>query len=252
LEQVALSPGHKVLDVGCGPGVLTLPAAQRVGPTGSAVGLDISEAMVASARLAAGARGLWQASFQRADLETTGLPAASMDAVVCAFGLMYAANRAAGLREMRRVLRPGGRLAVSVWGRRERCGFADMFPIVDRQVSSEVCPTFFAQGVPGALRADLALAGFTDIEEARVEVGLCWPDARTLVRDMFEGGPVALAWSRFSSAVRDQVAGEFLAAVDCHRQGAQGYRLPCEVAYASGRAPAAVTAGEEAPAALSG
>ena len=71
---------------------------------------------------------------------------ASLDLVTVAFGFRNLANYEAGLAEMHRVLRPGGRAVAAVWGARNRCGWAEIFSIVDRRVASEVCPMFFQLG----------------------------------------------------------------------------------------------------------
>jgi SAM-dependent methyltransferase len=230
VDRACVRPGETVLDLACGPGVAALLAALRVGPRGRVIGLDISERMVAQATSEGARRGLTNVTFARRDMEATGLEAGSVDVVVCAFGLMYAANRGAALAEARRVLRPGGRLVVCVWGRRDRCGFAEVFPIIDRHVTSEVCPFFFAAGVPGALDAAFRKAGLRQPREQRTDVTLFWPSAGAACDDMLMGGPVALAWSRFSSEVRQVVRTEYLASLEPFRRGA-GYDVPCEVVY---------------------
>ena len=78
------------------------------------------------------------------DAEALELADAGFDVVLCALGLMYVPDPARALREMRRVLRPGGRVVLAVWGERARCGWSPVFPIVDAEVASEVCPLFFA------------------------------------------------------------------------------------------------------------
>ena len=70
---------------------------------------------------------------------------------VCALGLMYSPDPLAAMTEMHRVLRHGGRAVATVWGERRNCGWAEVFPIVDKNVQSEVCPMFFAAGAPGGL-----------------------------------------------------------------------------------------------------
>jgi SAM-dependent methyltransferase len=235
LDRAGINPGESVVDLACGPGVVSLPAARRVGAHGRLMGIDISERMVAAAKAEAAEGGLTQASFARRDMEDIGLPDDSVDVVVCAFGLMYAANRAAALAEIRRVLRPGGRLVACAWGRRDACGFAEVFPIVDRRVASEVCPTFFALGVRGAFEAALAVAGLTEAREERAPLTLSWPDGASACAHMFAGGPVALAWSRLPPEVRAEVEREYLASIAPFGRPDGGYDVPCEVVYGSAR-----------------
>jgi SAM-dependent methyltransferase len=106
-----IGPGDRVLDVACGTGVLTREAAARAGPTGAVTGFDLSPEMLAvAARLSPGLR------WQQGSAEALPFPDGSFEAVVSQFGLMFFPDPVAGLREMMRVLVPGGRLAVAVWG----------------------------------------------------------------------------------------------------------------------------------------
>jgi SAM-dependent methyltransferase len=234
VARADLRAGERVLDVATGPGVAALEAARQVGPTGAVHGVDISEQMVAVASANAAALARPNVTFARHDMETTGAPDAAFDAVVSAFGLMYAADRRGAAREIARVLVPGGRVSVAVWGRRLACGWAEVFPIIDARVESEVCPLFFATGVPGALRALFGLAGLTDVVEERLPVALEWASGEEAATAMLAGGPVALAWKRFSPEVRAEVKAEYLASIAPYRVGA-GYAVPSEVVFATAR-----------------
>ena len=92
------------------------------------------------------------ASFARMDAEKLELPDASFDVALCALGLMYMPHPEQAVREMRRVLRPGGRMVIAVWGEHSLCGWSALFPIVDAEVASEVCPLFFQLGHKEGLR----------------------------------------------------------------------------------------------------
>jgi SAM-dependent methyltransferase len=111
IEGAALCPGERVLDVACGTGVVARLAAERVGPTGSVAALDVNPAMLATARSIAcsGAAIQWYET----SAEAMPLPDAAFDVVLCQLGLQFVADKAAAIREMRRVLAPGGRLLVS-------------------------------------------------------------------------------------------------------------------------------------------
>jgi len=115
LAAAALRGGERVLDVACGTGLVSFRAARSVGPAGRVLGVDLSGAMVDAARERALQRALPNATFERMDAESLALPAASFDVVLCALGLMYMPEPEQALREMRRVLRPGGRLAYVTW-----------------------------------------------------------------------------------------------------------------------------------------
>ena len=120
-----LDPGKSVLDVACGTGVLACAAADRVGPSGAVVGLDPSEEMLAVAR-----RKDDTIEWLMGHAEAIPFPDESFEAVLSQFGLMFFENKATSLREMMRVLRPGGHLAVAVCDCLEHspgyCRFAEL------------------------------------------------------------------------------------------------------------------------------
>jgi SAM-dependent methyltransferase len=234
VDRLALGYGERVLDVATGPGTGAFLAAERVGREGVVVATDISERMLRLAGARAAARGLGQTVFRRTDMESPVLPAAWFDAALSVFGLMFAADMGAAVRELHRVLRPGGRVAVAVWGRRGRCGWAEVFPIVDRQVASDVCPMFFSLGVPGALAAALSAAGFVDVCEERESGVLEWPDVEEALDAILVGGAVALAVSKFTPEVRARVRAELAAALSGYR-ARRGYRIPVEVVFGTAR-----------------
>ncbi len=238
VARAGLRKSERVLDLATGPGVAAFAAGHAVGAAGAVTAIDISQQMIVEAESRRAALGTQNVTFTRADMEATGAADAVFDAVVSAFGLMYAADRRAAVREMARVLAPGGRVSLVVWGRRSACGWAEIFPIVDARVESEVCPLFFASGVPGALPTLCAGSGLVDVVEERVPVTLQWASADEAASTMLEGGPVALAWKRFSPEVRRDVREAYLASIAPFRRG-QGYAVPSEVVFATARRPAA-------------
>jgi len=147
--------------------------------------------------------------------------------VICSLGLMYVPDPEQAMREMRRVLRPSGRLVIAVWGERSRCGWSPVFPIVDAEVNSEVCPLFFSLGQEGALARLCADARLEPVEQHRVASALIYEDGEEACNAAFVGGPVALAWSRFDTDVRMRVRRHYLEAIEPWRDG-QGYRVPGE------------------------
>jgi ubiquinone/menaquinone biosynthesis C-methylase UbiE len=116
VARLPLSPGNAVLDVCCGAGASALPAAGAVGPTGSVLGLDLAEPLLKMARARAVTLGLENVSFWACDATHTGLMDCSFDAVVCVFGVFFAADMPAFMAEMWRLVRPGGTLAITTWG----------------------------------------------------------------------------------------------------------------------------------------
>jgi SAM-dependent methyltransferase len=118
VARALLRPGDRVLDVCCGTGASALPAAHAVGPNGHVLGIDLAEPALARGRAKAREQGLRNVELRLADAQRTGLDDASFDAVVCVFGIFFLPDMDAGIAELWRVLKPGGRLAVTVWGPR--------------------------------------------------------------------------------------------------------------------------------------
>jgi ubiquinone/menaquinone biosynthesis C-methylase UbiE len=118
VERLGLQGGERVLDVCCGSGASALPAAEAVGPRGSVLGVDLSARLLALARAKADARRLRNSEFRLGDMMDLGLPAAHFDAVVCVFGIFFVPDMAAAVESLWRVVRPGGRLAITTWGPR--------------------------------------------------------------------------------------------------------------------------------------
>ena len=236
LAAAALAPGEQALDVACGTGLVTLDAARAVGPTGLVLGIDLSGGMVDRARQRVRERTVSNIDVARMDAEQLTLPDAGFDVVLCVLGLMYMPDPERGLCEMRRVLRPGGRLVLAVWGERARCGWSAVFDIVDTEVASEVCPLFFRLGSGDALARACDKSGFAVVVPRRIPTTLAYSDAEQACDAAFVGGPVALAWSRFDAATRSRARDRYLTAIEPWRHGA-GYRVPGEFVVVTARRP---------------
>jgi ubiquinone/menaquinone biosynthesis C-methylase UbiE len=227
LDLIQLAPAERVLDVACGTGLLTFKAASLVAPTGEVIGTDISEEMVKTAQDMGRAQGITNVAFERMDAEQLSFGDSSFDAALCALGLMYAPDPERAIAEMHRVSKPGGRVACVVWGERRKCGWAEIFPIVDARVQSEVCPMFFRLGTGEVLQRAMQAAGFRDVACRRLETLLNYPDDAEACEAAFFGGPVALAYNRFPQQVRAEAHEEYLRSIAPYRQSA-GYAIPGE------------------------
>lgn len=234
IGMLDLKPGERVIDVATGTGVGAFMAAERIGPSGELVATDISEKMVDAVRAEAQRRGVSNMRYERMDAEEQDFPDGSFDAVMCVLGLMYPADPQKAIEEMHRVLRPGGRAAAVVWGRRDRCGWNSVFPIADARVNSDVCPLFFSLGAPNALKYAFEKAGFAVEDEQRIDKSVDFASESDMLTAIFAGGPVALAYSRFSPEVKEQVHAEFVDSVEDYRRD-RGYDIPGEFVFILGR-----------------
>jgi SAM-dependent methyltransferase len=223
-----LMPGERVLDVACGTGSTAVSAAARVSPGGAVTGTDLSDRMVEAARQRAMRLQCANARFERMGAENLELPDNSFDVVLCALGLMYVPDPQHAISEMRRVLVRGGRIILAVWGERARCGWAEVFPIVDAEVTSEVCPLFFRLGQADALAHACSAAGFAVTACSRISTTLNYSNDREACDAAFIGGPVALAWSRLTPEARRRVHARYLRAIRPWRGGDGTYRIPGE------------------------
>jgi len=115
MDRAGIVEGQRVLDVGCGCGDTTLTLAQRVGTSGSVVGIDISAPMLSQARARAAAAGLANVNFENADAQTQQISPPAFDIVFSRFGVMFFVEPAAAFTNLRRHLRSGGRLAFVCW-----------------------------------------------------------------------------------------------------------------------------------------
>lgn len=233
LSMAHLRLGEDVLDVACGTGLIALPAAAAVAPGGQVLGTDISGRMVEEATVRAAAAGVGNADYRRMDAEVLDLPDGAFNAVLCGLGLMYMPRPEVALREMTRVLRPGGRLVAAVWGERRNCGWAELFPIVDRRAASEVCPLFFRLGTKDLLAEILMALGLQSVVSRRLSATLHFDDDQSAATAALYGGPVALAASRFDEADGKAAAEEYLASIAPYRTGT-AYEIPGEFVVAMG------------------
>jgi ubiquinone/menaquinone biosynthesis C-methylase UbiE len=118
IERLGLRPGENVLDVCCGTGASALPAAALVAPTGRVTAVDLAEQLLDLCRTKAESRGLRNLTAQVGDMEHLDFREGSFDAVVCVFGLFFASDMARAASGLWKLVRPGGRIAITTWGPR--------------------------------------------------------------------------------------------------------------------------------------
>ena len=235
MRMAAIEPGARVLETASGSGLVTCRLAEAVGAEGHVLATDLSQGMLddLAARLDDGA----PISLKRMPAEALAADDGAYDLAVSSLGLMYTPDPACAVSEMARVVAPGGCVAATVWGERRKCGWAEVFPIVDARVASEVCPLFFGTGAPGALVRLFGDAGLVDISEERHKEVLRFRDEAAVIDAVLLGGPVALAVKRFDADVWAEVTAEFMGSVADFRADDGSYAIPGEFVTVVGRRP---------------
>jgi SAM-dependent methyltransferase len=189
VETARLSSGDRVLDVGCGTGVLARAAADRVAAEGQVTGLDINEGMLAVAR-----RIRPQIDWRQCDATKLPLPDESYVVVMSQFSLMYFPDRLAALKEMMRVLKPGGRLALAVWGPYERArGYVLLTEIATRrcgQAAADVLTAPFVLGDRDALLDLFKAAGVNEVVVELRDGTMTFPTIEIFVETEVKGSPL--------------------------------------------------------------
>src|SRR5687768_11864819 len=164
----------QVLDVATGTGLVAVEAARRVGPRGSVLATDFLQAWEPFVRTTASAAGVANVTFASMLAEALALPDASFDIVYCQLGLMFVPEPIRALREMRRVLRSGGRIGIAVWSVPEKVGLFLIQRIVAPALppaTGEALPSPMSMGAPGLIEGMVAEAGFCDV--VRHSVTIC-------------------------------------------------------------------------------
>lgn len=189
VEAAQVTPGMRVLDIACGTGEPAISLAALV-EGGEVIGVDLSSAPLEIAAERATQRGLTNVSFQQADAHHLPFPDNSFDRVTSRLGVMFFSDlpRAAG--EMQRVLNPGGKAVLLVWGPMDQPYFAATIGTVLRLLPGAVVPEsghrMFALGSTGVLSQTLKQAGFSVAEERLVTVPWTWPGTPQEVWEYFQ------------------------------------------------------------------
>jgi ubiquinone/menaquinone biosynthesis C-methylase UbiE len=235
-ELAGLQQGDRVLDVACGTGVVARLAAPRVGETGQVIGLDLNAGMLAVARALPpppGAAIVWkEGSAMAIDLADQ-----SVDVVLCQQGLQFFPDKLSALREMHRVLVPGGRLLLSVWKSAGPYNTA-VADALERHVDLDTATKYRANRVvPEAqeLRRLLLDAGFQDVHVRSSRMTIALPPIEQFVLNHLSSAPVAGAVAALTDAKRAALAADVRDALQSYADG-DGVAVPDETNLALARA----------------
>jgi SAM-dependent methyltransferase len=175
IDAVSPQPGQRILELAAGVGDTGLLAAELLDPGGTLVSSDATEGMLEAARARALELGAENVEFARLELEWIDLPTATVDAVLCRWGFMFAVDPEAALTETRRVLRPGGRLALAAWDQPDHNPWATiptraLVALGHVPAPDPSAPGMFALAAPGRLTELLEGAGFTEVMVGAVDL----------------------------------------------------------------------------------
>jgi ubiquinone/menaquinone biosynthesis C-methylase UbiE len=240
IEDAEITTRQFVLDVATGPGEPALSIADLVGPEGKVFGVDAAPEMVEAARREANRRGFHNASFEVAFADSLPFPANTFDAVVSRFGVMLFPSPVDSVREMLRVLKPGGRISLAVWHFAERNPFHyTLSRVVDRYVASPPVapdsPDAFRFAAPGKLLAILSNAGAAATSERLLRFAIRAPvsveDFWTLRSEMSDNLRAKLA--TLSKEQLAELKREVLEALGAYSAN-RGVSFPAEVLIVGG------------------
>jgi ubiquinone/menaquinone biosynthesis C-methylase UbiE len=228
-----LQPGERVLDIACGTGVVARLAAQQVGRTGNVIGLDLNPGMLAMAASIAYSDPDASApiAWREASATKMPFPDAAFDVAYCQLGLQFFPDRAAALREMYRVLVPGGRLGLMVWRAIQHSpGFGVLAAALARHVSTDaaaIMRTPFALAAAEELHALMAAEDFREITIELVAGTVRFPSVTRFVQDYVGGSPLSGHVAKVSDEARAALISEVSDALTSYL-GQDGLTFPIE------------------------
>jgi SAM-dependent methyltransferase len=234
LDLAGVDEGSRVLDVAAGAGGQSIAAARRVGPDGAVLATDISPNILEFAASEARSAGLDNLATRAMDGEDLAVEDGVYDAVVSRLGLIYFPDQQRALAEMRRALRPAGRISAIVYSTPERNGFFSIPVSIIRRIAQLPAPAPgvpgpFSLGQPGALQAAYEAAGFGDVKVTAVDAPVRFPSAAECVRFERESfGALHAMLAGVTEAERERAWSEIEAELR-QFEGQDGFVGPCEL-----------------------
>lgn len=232
VKHLALEPGLTVLELAAGPGDTGFLAAARIAPGGKLISSDANPAMSQLARTRASEQGVENVEFKELQLEWIDMPTASVDRVLCRWGVMLVVDPAAAASEIRRVLRPGGRAALAVWDAAQHNPWATipnraLVELGHAEPPDPSQPGMFSLDSEDKLRGLLEAAGFLDILIEAVDVDHDYDDLDHLITDTLDCSRMfADIWDTLSDPQRTELRAAIERAVEGYRTANGSLHLP--------------------------
>jgi len=242
VQELALRPGQRVLELAAGPGDTGFMAAERILPGGELICSDGAQAMLDVARARAEAAGIDNVEFRQLELEWIDLPTASVDAVLCRWGIMLIVDPEAAAHEVRRVLRAGGRAAFAVWDAAERNPWAAipsraMVALGHAPPPDPDAPGMFTLAPAGKLQSLLQGAGFIEVEVQAVAIERRYDQLERFIEETVDMSPTFSARLReLEPPAQDAVRARIEADAEPFQQPGGGVLLPGSSLVAIGHA----------------
>lgn len=239
IDMAGISAGHKVLDVAAGAGEQSLTAAKKVGTSGYVLATDISPAILDFAQQMAAKAGFSNIKTKVMDGEELTVPDGSFDAVISRVGLIYFPDQQKALKEMLRVLLPGGKAAAIVYSTPDKNEFFSI-PVSIIRNRAKLPPPLpgqpgpFSLGAPGVIETAFEQAGFQNVRSIRIDSPVVVPDAKTCVQFERESfGALHQMMSGLPDLEKESVWEEIEEALKKFETG-DGFIGPCEMIVAVG------------------
>ncbi len=227
IGDARICPGQRVLDLGCGTGYPSILAAQAVGSKGTVVGLDLSENMLAVARRKAEESGVKNISYHAKDVTSLSYDAASFDAVISRFCLMFLPDIHGALKEIARVLKNGGYFSAAVWSTPDKNPFIRI-PMEVLKKFIEIPaplpdqPGIFRLAKPGDLLGMINIAGLSGIADEEITGESVFDSAEDYLANVKEmAAPLQPLFARLTGEQKEAVEKEIMNAVSKYQSGDQ-------------------------------